>query len=109
MLTIKNIHTLINERIVLSVIRIDMRGTYFVYNMSRWHENEAGNERYDIHLRHINKLHSDIQLVLNGHKTGKGYLLYNKERPKNSILLTAEQIQSKFTFLKAIEVVMTMY
>ena len=83
--------------------------TYFVYNMLRWHENETGNDRYEIHIRHVNKLHDDIQLVLNGHKTGKGYLLYNKERPNNSMLLTAEQIQSKFTFLKAIELVMTMY
>ena len=105
MLTIENKHTLINQRIVLNIVRPDLRGTYFVYNMwEGW-----GDTRYDIHLRHINKLHNDIELVLERVKTGKGYKLCNKNKPKNSMLLTAEQIQSKFTFLKAIEVVMTMY
>ena len=109
MLTIENIHTLINQRIVLSVIRIDMRGTYYVYNMSKWYQNETATESYHIHMRHINKLHNDIQLVLNGFKTGEGYILFNKDKPKNSMLLKSEQIKSKQTFLKAIELVMTMY
>ena len=105
MLTIENKHNLINARVVLSVIRIDMRGTYYVYNIwDGW-----GNTQYDIHMRHINKLHNDIELVLQRVKTGNGYILCNKNKPKNSMLLTAEQIESKFTFLKAIELVMTMY
>jgi hypothetical protein len=105
MLTIENKHTLINQRIVLSVIRIDMRGTYYVYNIwDGWCDT-----RYNIHMRHINKLHNDIELVLQRVKTGNGYILCNKNKPKNSMLLTAEQIESKFTFLKAIELVMTMY
>ena len=105
MLTIENKHNLINQRVVLSVIRIDMRGTYYVYNIwDGWCDT-----RYNIHMRHINKLHNDIELVLQRVKTGNGYILCNKNKPKNSMLLTAEQIQSKFTFLKAIELVMTMY
>jgi hypothetical protein len=44
MLTIKNVHNLINQRIVLNVIRPDLRGTYFVYNMSKWYQNETGND-----------------------------------------------------------------
>jgi hypothetical protein len=105
MLTIENKHELINQRIVLSVIRIDMRGTYYVYNIwDGWCDT-----RYNIHMRHINKLHNDIELVLQRVKTGNGYILCNKNKPKNSMLLTAEQIESKFTFLKAIELVMTMY
>ena len=104
MLTIENKHNLIDARVVLSVIRIDMRGTYYVYNIwDGWCDT-----RYDIHLRHINKLHNDIELVLQRVKTGNGYILCNKNKPKNSMLLTAEQIESKFTFLKAIEVVMIM-
>ena len=54
-------------------------------------------------------MHNDIELVLQRVKTGNGYILCNKNKPKNSMLLTAEQIESKFTFLKAIELVMTMY
>ncbi len=105
MLTIENKHNLINQRIVLSVLRIDMRGTYYVYNIwEGW-----GNTRYDIHLRHISKLHNDIELILQRFKTGNGYILCNKNKPKNSMLLTSEQIESKHTFLKAIELVMTMY
>lgn len=104
MLTIQNVHNLINQRVVLSVVRPDLRGTYFVYNMwSGW-----GNTQYDIHMRHVNKLHSDVELILQRFKTGKGYILFNKSRPMSSMLLTAEQIQSKHTFLKAIEVVMVM-
>ena len=105
MLTIENKHNLINQRIVLSVVRPDLRGTYYVYNIwDGW-----GDTRYDIHMRHINKLHSDVELILLRVKTGEGYILCNKNKPKNSMLLTAEQIESKFTFLKAIELVMTMY
>lgn len=104
MLTIQNVHNLINQRIVLSVVRPDLRGTYYVYNMWQvW-----GNTQYGIHLRHINKLHSDIELILQRFKVGEGYILCNKNKPMNSMLLTAEQIQSKHTFLKAIEVVMVM-
>jgi len=105
MLTIQNKHTLINQRIVLNVVRPDLKGTYFVYNIwDGW-----GDTRYDIHLRHINKLHSDVELVLLRVKTGTGYILCNKNKPKNSMLLSSEQIKHKQTFLKAIELVMTMY
>ena len=105
MLTIENKHTLINQRIVLNVIRPDLRGTYFVYNMwSGWSDTQ-----YDIHMRHINKLHSDIELILQRFKTGKGYILWDENNHMNSILLSSEQIKSKQTFLKAIEFVMTMY
>ena len=104
MLTIENKHTLINQRIVLNVIRPDLRGTYFVYNIwDGW-----CHTRYNIHMRHINKKHSDVELTLQRFKTGEGYILFNKSRPMSSMLLTAEQIQSKFTFLKAIELVMIM-
>jgi len=105
MLTIQNKHTLINQRIVLSAPIPGLSRTYFVYNIwDGW-----GDTRYDIHLRHINKLHNDIELVLLRVKTGKGYKLCNKNKPKNSMLLSSEQIKHKQTFLKAIEVVMTMY
>lgn len=104
MLTIENKHTLINQRIVLNVIRPDLRGTYYVYNIwDGW-----GDTRYDIHMRHINKLHSDVELVLLRVKTGNGYTLCNKNKPKNSMLLSSEQIKHKQTFLKAIELVMIM-
>jgi len=106
MLTIENKHTLINQRIQLSApIPPGLSRTYFVYNIwDGW-----GDTRYDIHLRHINKLHNDIELILLRVKTGKGYKLCNKNKPKNSMLLQSEQIKDKQTFLKAIEVVMTMY
>jgi hypothetical protein len=104
MLTIENKHNLINQRIELSVTIPGLSRTYYVYNMwEGW-----GNTRYDIHMRHINKLHSDIELILQRFKTGKGYILCNKNRPMSSILLSSEQIKHKQTFLKAIEVVMIM-
>jgi hypothetical protein len=104
MLTIENKHTLINQRIQLSVIRPDLRGTYFVYNIwDGWSDTQ-----YDIHMRHINKLHSDVELILQRFKTGKGYILFNKSRPMNSILLSSEQMKHKQTFLKAIEQIMIM-
>jgi hypothetical protein len=104
MLTIENKHTLINQRIVLSAPIPGLSKTYFVYNIwDGW-----GDTRYDIHMRHINKLHSDVELVLLRVKTGKGYTLCNKNKPSNSMLLSSEQIRSKQTFLKAIEVVMIM-
>ena len=104
MLTIENKHTLINQRIVLSVIRPDLRGTYFVYNIwDGWSDTQ-----YDIHMRHINKKHSDVELILQRFKTGEGYILCNKNRPMSSILLSSEQIKHKQTFLKAIELVMIM-
>ena len=104
MLTIENKHNLINQRIVLNVVRPDLRGTYYVYNMwEGW-----GNTRYDIHMRHINKLHDDIELILQRFKTGEGYILCKKDRPMSSMLLSSEQIKNKQTFLKAIELVMIM-
>jgi len=99
MLTIQNIHKLINQRIQLSGM------TYYVLNTWSW--NQAGNEQYHIHTRHINKTHSDIMLILNRFKTGKGYILWN-ENGTSSMLLSSEQIKHKQTFLKAIEVVMIM-
>jgi len=105
MLTIQNKHTLINERIILSAPIPGLSKTYFVYNIwDGWCDT-----RYDIHLRHINKLHNDIELVLLRVKTDNGYILCNKNKPKNSMLLQSEQIKDKKTFLKAIELVMTMY
>jgi hypothetical protein len=104
MLTIENKHTLINQRIVLSAPIPGLSKTYFVYNIwDGW-----GDTRYDIHMRHINKLHSDVELILLRVKTGEGYILCNKNKPKNSMLLSSEQIKHKQTFLKAIEVVMIM-
>jgi hypothetical protein len=99
MLTIENTHELINQRIQLSGM------TYYVLNTWAW--NQEGNEQYHIHIRHINKTHSDIKIVLNRFKTGKGYILWN-ENGTSSMLLSSEQIKSKQTFLKAIELVMIM-
>ena len=99
MLTIQNTHTLIQQRIQLSGM------TYYVLNTWSW--NQLGNEQYHIHIRHINKTHSDIKIVLNRFKTGKGYILWN-ENGTSSMLLSSEQIKSKQTFLKAIELVMIM-
>jgi len=104
MLTIENKHNLINQRIVLSAPIPHLSRTYFVYNIwDGW-----GDTRYDIHIRHINKLHNDIELVLLRVKTGKGYTLCNKNKPKNSMLLSSEQIKHKQTFLNCIEKVMIM-
>ena len=105
MLTIENKHTLINQRIVLSIVRPYMRGTYFIYNM---YDAVGGEREYHLHIRHINKLHSDIRIVLNRFKTGKGYILWNEDKPISNMLLTGEQIKSKQTFLKAIEMIMIM-
>jgi hypothetical protein len=99
MLTIQNTHELIQQRIQLSGM------TYYVLNTWSW--NQLGNEQYHIHTRHINKTHSDIMLILNRFKTGEGYILWN-ENGTSSMLLSSEQIKSKQTFLKAIELVMTM-
>jgi hypothetical protein len=101
MLTIENMHTLINKRIVLSGT-----GVYYVFNTWGW--NQPGNEQYHIHIRHINKTHSDIKIVLNRFKTDDGYILWNENEPMNSMLLKSEQIKHKQTFLKAIELVMVM-
>jgi hypothetical protein len=79
MLTIENKHELIQQRIQLSGM------TYYI----------------------LNKTHSDIKIVLNRFKTGKGYILWN-ENGTSSMLLSSEQIKSKQTFLKAIELVMIM-
>ena len=105
MLTIENKHTLINQRIVLSIVRPDMKGTYKIYNM---YDAIGAADEYHLHIRHINKLHSDIRIVLNRFKTGKGYILWNEDKPISNMLLTGEQIKSKQTFLKAIEMIMIM-
>ena len=99
MLTIQNTHTLIQQRIQLSGM------TYYVLNTWSW--NQLGNEQYHIHIRHINKTHSDIKIILNRFKTGKGYILWN-ENGTSSMVLSSEQIRSKQTFLKAIEMIMIM-
>ena len=99
MLTIQNIHKLINQRIQLSGM------TYYVLNTWSW--NQAGNEQYHIHTRHINKTHSDIMLILNRFKTGKGYILRDENNHMNSILLSSEQIQYS-KLCKAIEQIMIM-
>ena len=62
MLTIQNMHTLINKRIVLT-------GTGVYYGFNTWSWNQLGNEQYHIHMRYINKTHSDIKIVLNRFKT----------------------------------------
>jgi hypothetical protein len=49
-----------------------------------------------------------VELILLRVKTGEGYILCNKNKPSNSMLLSSEQIKHKQTFLKAIEVVMIM-
>lgn len=100
MLTIQNTHTLIQQRIQLSGM------TYYVLNTWSW--NQLGNEQYHIHIRHINKTHSDIKIILNRFKTGKGYILWNENNDMSSMLLSSEQIKSKQTFLKAIEMIMIM-
>ena len=104
MLVIKNMFTLINQ--------IIDGGTETYYVLNTWGWNQEGNEQYHIHLRHINKLHSDIKIVLNRFKTGNGigagYILWNENIPMSSMLLMSEQISNKQTFLKAIEMVMIM-
>ena len=101
MLTIQNTHELINQKIQLS-------WTVIYYVLNTWSWNQAGNEQYHIHMRHINKTHSDIILILNRFKTGEGYILWNENEGNNCMLVRSEQIRSKQTFLKAIEVVMIM-
>ena len=100
MLTIENTHELINQRIQLSGM------TYYVLNTWAW--NQEGNEQYHIHIRHINKTHSDIKIILNRFKTGKGYILWNENEANNCMLVRSEQIKSKETFLYCIERVMVM-
>jgi len=106
MLRIENIDKIINQRIVLNIVRPDRRGTYYILNTWRWLQ--EGNELYYFHLRHINKLHSDVRIVLNRFKTGEGYILWDEDNPNNSMLVTAEQMKDKQTFLKAIELIMVM-
>jgi hypothetical protein len=106
MLTIENMFTLINETIVLNVVKPGLSKTYYVYNTWGW--NQEGNEQYHFHIRHIHKLHSDIKIVLNRFKTGKGYILWDENNHMNSMLLTSEQINNKQTFIKAIEMIMIM-
>jgi len=106
MLTIQNIDKIINQRIVLSVVRIDMRGTYYILNTWKW--SQQGNEQYHFHLRHVNKLHNDIKIVLNRFKTDTGYILWNEDKPKNDMLLSTATINNMQMFLRAIETVMIM-
>ena len=101
MLTIENMHTLINQRIVLSGT-----GAYYVFNTWGW--NQDGNEQYHFHIRHINKTHSDIKIVLNRFKTNGGYILWNENNDNFDMLLTAEYIKDKQKFLQAIEQIMIM-
>jgi len=101
MLTIENMHTLINQRIVLSGT-----GAYYVFNTWGW--NQEGNEQYHIHMRHINKTHSDIKIVLNRFKTNGGYILWDENNDNFDMLLTAEYIKDKQKFLQAIEQIMIM-
>jgi len=101
MLTIENMHTLINQRIVLSGT-----GAYYVFNTWGW--NQEGNEQYHIHMRHINKTHSDIKIVLNRFKTNGGYILWDENNHNFDMLLTAEYIKDKQKFLQAIEQIMIM-
>ena len=101
MLTIENMHTLINKRIVLSGT-----GVYYVFNTWGW--NQEGNEQYHFHIRHINKTHSDIKIVLNRFKTNGGYILWDENNDNFDMLLTAEYIKDKQKFLKAIEQIMIM-
>ena len=98
MLTIQNTHELIQQRIQLSGM------TYYVLNTWSW--NQKGNEQYHIHIRHINKTHSDIKIILNRFKTGKGYILWN-ENGTSSMVLSSEQIQYS-KLCKAIEQIMIM-
>ena len=98
MLTIQNTHELINQRIQLS------GATYYVLNTWSW--NQEGNEQYHFHIRHINKTHSDIKIVLNRFKTDKGYIIWNEDTPINSMLLKVEQISNKQTFIRAVEMIM---
>ena len=101
MLTIENMHTLINQRIVLS-----STGAYYVFNTWGW--NQEGNEQYHFHIRHINKTHSDIKIVLNRFKTNGGYILWDENNDNFDMLLTAEYIKDKQKFLQAIEQIMIM-
>jgi len=101
MLTIENMHTLINQRIVLSGT-----GAYYVFNTWGW--NQEGNEQYHFHIRHINKTHSDIKIVLNRFKTNGGYILWDENNDNFDMLLTAEYIKDKQKFLQAIEQIMIM-
>ena len=101
MLTIENMHTLINQRIVLSGT-----GAYYVFNTWGW--NQEGNEQYHFHIRHINKTHSDIKIVLNRFKTNGGYILWDENNDNFDMLLTAEYIKDTQKFLQAIEQIMIM-
>ena len=100
MLTIENTHKLINRKIQLS------GATYYVLNTWAW--NQEGNEQYHIHIRHINKTRSDIKIILNRFKTGKGYILWDENNHMNNRLLTPATINNMPMFLRAIELVMMM-
>jgi hypothetical protein len=102
MLTIENTHKLINQRLTIPI------GNYYVYNTWAW--NQEGNEQYHLHIRHVNKTHSDIRLVLNRFvtrfPTAEGYILWVEDNDKKCMLLNFEQIKDKNTFIYCIERVM---
>lgn len=96
MLTIQNTHELIHQRMSLYGV------TYYVLNTWAW--NQEGNEQYHFHMRCVNKTHSDIKIILNRFKTGKGYILWNEDNDKSSMLLRSEQIKNKQTFVQMFEI-----
>ena len=102
MLTIENTHELISQRLTIPT------GNYYVLNVWKW--TQQGNEQYHFHIRHVNKTHSDIRLVLNRFITrfpsGDGYILWDEDTDRKCMLLSYEQIKDKNTFIYCIEKVM---
>jgi hypothetical protein len=102
MLTIENTDKLINQRLTIPI------GNYYVFNTWKW--TQQGNEQYHLHIRHVNKTHSDIRLVLNRFvtrfPTAEGYILWDQDNDNKCMLLSYEQIKSKETFIYCIERVM---
>ena len=102
MLTIENTHELISQRLTIPT------GNYYVLNVWKW--TQQGNEQYHFHIRHVNKTHSDVRLVLNRFKTrfpsGDGYILWDEDTDRKCMLLSYEQIKDKNTFIYCIERVM---
>jgi hypothetical protein len=102
MLTIENTDKLINQRLTIPI------GNYYVFNT--WKETQQGNEQYHLHIRHVNKTHSDVRLVLNRFitrfPTAEGYILWDEDIDRKCMLLSYEQIKDKKTFIHCIERVM---
>jgi len=102
MLTIENIDNLISQRLTIPM------GNYYVYNTWMW--TQPGNEQYHFHIRHVNKTHSDVRLVLNRFKTrfpsGDGYILWDEDTDRKCTLLDLETIKDMNKFIKEIERVM---